>query len=210
MIDMPESYEKICRKMGILSGTMYNLPYKPEANTDWFEAADVALSDSYTKGTFYLYYVIRSFPRPTDSRRYNLLFVTKNGLFTSINSHSMLDEPVDFNNIYCKRLCDFGFKDMLTLKPGTREVIILKHYRFTELLDGKGVPNTWNWKDHKELWNQVRNHEIMVEADNFDEPIVCEFRPQMYAALKRGMPYLHLREDNYVPIESVRFMNDLY
>lgn len=203
MIDMPESYDSICRKKGILAETLYNLPEQPNRESSWYEEANLTLH-STARGVFYLYYVLRSFPRPTDDRRFNLYFVTKQGIFVSVNSHSVLESPIDFTTLVLKRFCDFGMHDLITLIPNTREIMILKDYRYTELLDGKGVPNTFYWKDHPDMWDTVQTHEILLESRT-TKPIVVPFRWQMYEYLRKGEPYLWLRKDNYVDLTDVRF-----
>ena len=204
MIDMPDSYDTLCRRKGILSSTNYNLPEKPDRRSSWFEESNI-ITHTDQRGIFYLLYVLRSFPRPTDDRRYNLLFVTKQGIFYSVNSHSCLEVPLDFETITAKRLCDWGDGNFITLKPNTRQIIILKHYRYTELLDNRGVPNTFYWYNHPELFDTIKNHEILLESETTD-PIRIPFREHMYEYLKRNAPYLYLRSDNYVKMEDVRFV----
>ena len=87
--------------------------------------------------------------------------------------------------------------------------MILKHYRYTELLDNRGVPNTFYWYNHPELFDTVKKHEILLESETTD-PIRIPFREHMYEYLKRNAPYLYLRSDNYVKMEDVRFVRQPY
>jgi hypothetical protein len=208
MVEMPESYDSICRKKGILAETLYNLPELPKKESSWFEEANLVLH-STARGIFQLYYAIRSFPKPTDDRIYHVFYITKSGIFYSCNTHSHLNTPIDFTTEVCKYWDDFKFNDMITLKPNTREIVLLKNYRYTELINGNGVPNTFNWYDHPEIWNTTNKHQILVESDTY-MALLLDFNKQMYEALRRGHPYMWLRKDNYIPIDEVRFNRQPY
>jgi len=208
MIDMPESYESICRKRGTVAETMYTLPYKQSSNLDWFEEANSSVQ-SHSRGVFHVYYALRSYPRATDNTRYWLMFITNSGIFRSSNSHCFFNEPIDFRTMEIRRIGDFGPYDMLTLLPHTRQITILKEYRYTELINGSGVPNVWYWYDHPEVHKDAKTHQILLESRT-TMPILTEFRDELYQAVRLGKPYLYLRSDNYVPIDQVRFDNNVY
>lgn len=210
MIRMPESYDSICKKKGILAETIYQLIENPLPRTSWFEYANLVMY-STARGVFQLYYALKSFPRPTDNRRFILFFVTKSGIFTSTNSVSHLNEPIDFNVIRCKHYCDFGRGNLMTLIPGTREIIVLDNYRYTEVIDGKGVPNTYDWNKHKQEYacNMCCNHKLVVESDNYS-PIELDYDDELYAHLRANAPYLWLRSDNYVDLNNIVFCRQPY
>ncbi len=205
---MPESYDSICRKKGFLAETLYQLVENPHPRTSWYEEANLNLH-STARGIFQLYYALKSFPKPTDDRRYFLFFITKQGIFTSTNSHSNKNEPIDFNVIRCKFFSEFKDRMLLTLKPHTREIILLQNYRYTELADGVGLPNSNDYIRNSKNDAKYKNHQILVESDNYS-PLVLDFSEELYYALHSGHPYICLRSDNYVDINNVIFCRQPY
>ena len=209
MIEMPPSYEDICKARGTIAQTIYHLPENPHRESSWYEEANITLH-SMGRGVFYLYYMLRSYPRPTDDRRYNILCVTKQGLFVSVTSHSCMAEPIDFEVLRFKHWCHFGHRDLITLKPNTRELLILYCYRFTEIIDGKGYPNRFYFGDHPEMEKKITEHKILLESPTIQEPILVDFNWQMYDALHHGDPYIWVRKDNYIDMNQVRFVRQPY
>ena len=208
MIEMPEDYMTNCKKKGILAETLYLLPEHPKPRSTWYECANYTLH-SIARGVFQLYYVIKSYAKPTDDSRYYLFFVTTKGIFTGCNSMCDKEGPVDFNVLRAKYFCDFNTNRLMTLKPNTREVIILDNYRYTEMIDGKGYPNSFYWEEHPELHDTVKKHQLLVESDNY-HPILLDYYDELYYNLRMGSPYICLRADNYVDINNVIFCRQPY
>ena len=205
---MPETYDSICRKKGFLAETLYQLEENPHPRTSWYEEANLNLH-STARGIFQLYYALKSFPKPTDDRRYILFFVTKQGIFTSTNSHSNLDEPIDFNTLRCRFFCYFERKMLITLKPNTREIIILKNYRYTVLRDGAGLPNSNDNVTDLSEEEKAKRLKILVESNNY-HPMVLDYYDELYRELHAGHQYLCLRSDNYIDIDNVIFCRQPY
>jgi hypothetical protein len=205
---MPEDYISICKKKGILSETLYLLPENPLPRTTWYECANYTLH-SIARGVFELRYALKSFARPTDDARYIAFFVTKSGIFIACNSMCSKDGPIDFNVIRCKFFCDFKGNMLMTLKPNTREIIILNNYRYTEMLDGKGFPNSFYWEENPQLHDKVKKHQILVESDNYS-PLLLNWDEELYYTMRLGLPYIWLRSDNYVDINKVIFCRQPY
>lgn len=208
MISMPESYDEYCRKKGTLAETIYNLPQHPHHMASWYEEANLTLH-SMCRGVFYIYYVLRSFPRPADDRRYNLMVITKQGIFVSVNTLCFKDEPLDFTTLMLKRWTYFGHGDFITLKPNTREIILLRNYTYTEIVNGKSYSNRWYFFDHKHEFKDIKSHNILMESDTHD-PIMLDWNADMYEHIRLNKPYIWLGEDNYVSIKDVRFNRQPY
>ena len=203
MVPMPESYSSIMRKKGLLAETLYMLPEKPVKGTSWFEEANIR-SFATSRGVFQLEYVLKSFARPTDDHRYIVFIITKSGIFTSAYSMCAQNEPIDFNTMQVKHFCDIEPKMLITLRPKTREIMIISNYRYTERIDGIGYPNTI----HPDAKN-CNKHDILVESDNTN-PIICDYDENLYKALSKGLPYIWVRSDNYVDINNVIFCTQPY
>ena len=208
MIRPPESYVSILGKQGKISETLYQLMENPLPRTSWYEYANLIMH-STARGVFQLYYALKSYPRATDDRRFILFFITRHGIFTTTNSVSHMQQPFDFNTLRCKHYCDFGKGNLVTLKPNTREIIVLDKYRYTEMIDGKGYPNTFDWRKHKEMHDKVRKHKLIVESENY-HPIELDFDDELYAYLRNNAPYLWLRSDNYVELSNIVFCTQPY
>ena len=208
MINMPESYVSIMKKRGLVAETIYMLPENPRKGTSWFEEANIR-SFSTARGVMQVYYVLKSFARPTDDHRYITFIVTRYGIFTSVNSMCAQNEPIDFNVMVVKHFCDFHHGMLMTLRPETREIIILKGYRYTERINGVGVPNTWHWEDHPEIHKDVRKHDLLIESCNTN-PIVSEYNQELCEVMRLRNPYIWVRSDNYVDLENVRFCRQPY
>ena len=208
MINMPESYVSILKKRGRLSETIYMLPEKPVKGTSWYEEANIR-AFATARGVMQVFYILKSFARPTDDHRYLAYIVTRHGIFISAHSLCAQNEPIDFNVMQVKHFCDFGRGMMITLRPNTREIIVLHNYRYTERINGKGVPNTWHWEDHPEVHDKVRKHELLIESTNTN-PIMSEYNDELCKVMRLHNPYIWVRSDNYVDLENVRFCMQPY
>ena len=210
MITMPRSYYDICMEKGISSDTMYHLEEELlDHNRNKFCRIDYMkfMYAGLGKGVFRLYYVIKSFPFPTDNSRYLLYFVTRSGIFVEVRTRGYGDGIVDFRGIVAKFYAEFTYGDLLTLYPDTRQILLLKDVRYTEMIDGKGYPNSFYYESHSEI--EPRKHEILIESRNY-KPIVTEYNTALCVSLRNKMPYLWLRSDNYVDIHDVRFYQESY
>lgn len=208
MIEMPKSYRDICSEKGILADTMYLLEEEfLDNNRNRYNRMDY-MKFSYVglgKGVFSLLYVLKSFPKPTDDRKYLLYFVTKTGIFVECRTRGFGDGIVDFRGVIAKFYDEFTYGDLITLHPKTRQLLLLKEVKYTEQIDGKGVPNSFYFECHKEL--KPRTHELIIESSNY-RPLVVEYNHALCYHLRNKMPYIWVRSDNYVDIHDVRFYQE--
>ena len=204
---MPENYvaESIRRQLPP-PYTTYRLQNIPEHDCGYYEVADTFVT-GLAKGSFKLYYALKSFPSLTDNRKYVLYFVTSHGLFVEECTHSQWDEPIDFRNITARFVHQFGLGDILINAPDSRALLPLYDVHYDEHIDGVCKPNSFDFNEHPELANLP--HTLIIHSSEYDD-IELPYDANLYDALRYNHCYLHLRADNYTPLEALRLWTPSY
>ena len=210
MITMPESYVEYCqRHHGFMTPyTTYNMLDKPKDDSRYYIWSDTNIP-GVLKGRMELLWLLKSYPKRHDNRYFYLYAVSKQGIFVEENLHAMTDIPVKFHNIYMKFLHDFGHTcDIITNEPDTRQIVFLYNVQYNEIIDGKHMPNSFDFRSHPDL--ECKTHELSLKGENHDRPLIIPYDKNVYRALKHGGSYIHLRRDNYLPIEDFEPYNAIY
>lgn len=152
-------------------------------------------------------YALRSYAHPTDNSIYGLYLVTSKGIYRNIHRRSPQQEPIDFRDLIITPHSRFGNGDLITLYPDTRQIIVLHNVRYTEVINNKGVPNSFFLEESSIDPRSITSHYIILEADELDSPITTEYNPQLLCALRTKTPYIWVRSDNYIPLQKLREWN---
>ena len=152
-------------------------------------------------------YALRSFVHPCDNSIYGLFLVTTKGIYRNIHRRSPQQEPKDFRDLIITPHSRFTCGDLITLYPDTRQIIVLHNVRYTEVINGKGVPNTFFLENSNIDPKSITSHYIILESENLSEPITTEYSYDLLLALRNKRPYIWVRSDNYIPIQKLRSWN---
>ena len=173
---------------------------KPKKDDRYYIWSDTNIP-GVLKGKMELLWILKSYPKRHDNRYFYLYAVSKQGIFIEEGLHAMTDVPVRFRSMYMRFFHDFGkTSDIITLEPDTRQLIFLFDVEYTESIDGKNMPNTFDFREHPEL--EPKSHELTLKASNQERPLIIPFDAHVYNALKKRASYIHVRRDNYIRIDE--------
>lgn len=210
MVKMPMDFVAVCKLKHLPEPyTMYKLRTIPDDETraPYYEVSDTFVP-GIPKGQFKLLFALKSFPHYHDNRQYVLFFVTNMGLFVEEYVRSYYEEPVDFRNVMARYVHSFNHGDVIINHPGTRVLLPLYNVRFTEVINGKSYPNSFDFYDHPEL-AECEEHKLILESNEFP-PVEVEFNKDLYLRLRLKLFYLHLRSDNYMKLSQFKFWRPSY
>ena len=162
--------------------------------------------DGTTHGRFRLHYMLKSFKRVTDNQEFGLIMVTSDGIFREVEMHFEQNIPFEFHTMVLNRICSLEPKMLITNLPNTRKIIILHDVKYTEVINGYGYPETFLFEEEEWKWKEpITYHVLLVEARELHKPLELEFSHRLLYGLRSGIPYIHLRSDQYVDIKDIRF-----
>lgn len=169
------------------------------------------ITDTFIPGTprgkFTLLYALKSYARQHDNRMYTVFFVTHQGIFKDEHIRTEYSEPIDFRNVFARFLFGFSDNSLCVNYPGSRALLFLHNVRWEEVINGKHYPNSYDFNRDPVPTHGI--HRIIVWSSDCP-PVDIKWNPYVYEALRHNVPYLNLREDNYVPIGNVRFWNPTF
>lgn len=205
MIPMKMDYIQEMRKNKIpgMPETLFNLENKYYEDFDAWNYYRYDSMSGQNHGSMILLYALKSYPHPTDNSKYALYFVTTQGIYMCTVLRSNKREPIEFRDITAKFVSTFGMRDVITLHPETRKLLLLTHTRYTEVIDGKAYPNTFDSR-HMTSYLLPKSHYIILESDTHP-PIKTEFNRDLLDSLRSGKPYIWVRSDNYMALSNLRF-----
>jgi hypothetical protein len=209
-IKMPPNYIEYCKKYSKLTPwTMYRYHKKPESNSSdsfYYAYADrVKIGTGDPTAQLQLLYALRSYPKKNDNSKYTLYVLATDGIYTEEGGfHAQTNEPIRFCNTYLQKLSDFNYmKNLAVNTPGTRMIKFIFNYKYQEKLNGKIMPNSFDFLYHKNEYPDIWEHSLIVIGDDMREPITIDYDETLYKAIKLGQTYLHLRSDNYIDFSLI-------
>lgn len=209
MIPMPITYTEQMDRKGIgPCSTLYRLPsdfYHDNESTWYYTVNQVATAQEH--GSFEIKYALRSFSNDSvNPLSYAAFYITTMGIYVDTTLRNKMLEPIEFRDVVAKFYQHFTNRDLLTLYPGTKKLLLLRNVRYTEIVNGHAYPNTWFFEEHKDLHLTLKSHKLLVESCNY-KPIELEWNEKLYKALRFRKPYIWVDKDNYIPLESLRLWN---
>lgn len=204
-IPMPESYAQYCKKFSSLTPmTMFNMrdiPINKPAGR--YQVGDTNIPGTL-KGKIELLYVLRSYPKQHDNSKYQLFVIAKSGVFTEEMTHSDRDEPIVFRNIFLRWFKSFSPWGCLVINPpeDSRQILFLSDVKYQEQVNGKFVSNTYDYRV-KSKKEKITQHMLYITANELKAPMPVKYDENLYDAIKNGLSYIHLRNDNYVKWNNI-------
>nr|DAR84765.1 MAG TPA: hypothetical protein [Caudoviricetes sp.] len=202
LIKMLPSYDDYCKLHHLEEPcTSYLLEELPNAPVDWYTKADSFITGLH-RGSFKLYYALKSYPSNQRDDKFAIYFVTNYGLFVKDLWHSVWDFPLDFRTVSARQIHSIGAGDIIINHTDRRTLLPLYNVRFTEIIDGVAQPNSF---DSTEIYHclKAKTHQLLLSSDEY-EPILVDFDINLYRALRERRFYLHIRLDNYIKYREIR------